>query len=225
MKNRKYSSAFTILELVVTMMVATILIMLATSSIINALPRMHIRGDSWNIYQALVQAKFLTINDNRPYGVAFVKNCNAAHQDCFFVFKDWNGNGIYDDTDNNPLFQCNPADPATGPSCHEDPIVGTGYENSKDTTHQHVPITFLDASDSFVTVFGTNMKGTATIAWVTFTTMGSVSQSSAVNANPNIEIENSKITGGTDKSYHGGVTLNAASGTASRMSIIQQTKI
>ena len=72
MKNSRQTQGFTLIEITVTVMIMAILATLAVAALLNSLPRMRVRSDDWAIYQAITKAKYLSINENVPYGVMFI---------------------------------------------------------------------------------------------------------------------------------------------------------
>jgi len=201
MKNHKHLKAFSLIELSVVMAIIAIMAALAGSTLLRSQPRIRVRGDSWAIYQALTKAKFLSINENRPYGIVFLHQPGASPQDVFFVFRDLNTDQVYDDTTNGPLVQCNPAY-VTG--CLEDPIYGD--------------ITPLSSSIYFRSVLGNDMTGGATkMVVITFTNLGTIAQIGTFAANT-ILLQSSVLYDiAKNISYQGGIKLDMASGTATRL--------
>jgi prepilin-type N-terminal cleavage/methylation domain-containing protein len=202
MKSKRHQTGFTLIEMAVTMMIIMILAGLAASSIVRSQPRYKVRGDTWTIYQAMTKAKFLSINGSRPFGIMFY-HVDVNKPDYFFVFQDWDADGVYDDTDGNLLVQCNPA---TTAGCTEDPIQGA--------------IEPLNASNYFKFAFGAPMNTAGSRAFVTFSPLGNVIQTlgpgdgTAVYIQSYLEFDRS-----THTSYRGGVKVDPASGNASRTSI------
>jgi type II secretory pathway pseudopilin PulG len=185
----------------VVMAIIAILAALAGSTLLRSQPRTRVRGDSWAIYQALTKAKFLTINENRPYGVAFLHQPGANPQDVFFVFRDMNTDQVYDDTDGNPLVQCNPAY-VTG--CAEDPIYGD--------------ITPLSSSIYFRSVLGNDMTvASKKMVFITFTNLGTITQIGTFPANTILLQSTVLYDIAKNTSYQGGIRLDMAAGTATRL--------
>lgn len=198
MKN--HQNGFTLIEMAVTMAIILILSSLAMGSIIKSQPRFRVRGDSWAIYQALNKAKFLSIDTNRPHGVMFYHSGNNQ-PDIFFVFQDWNNNGLYDDADSKPLVQCNPAITS---GCLEDPIVGA--------------LSLLNSSNIFISAFGTSLSAAGSKQFVTFTPLGNVAQ---IGMPSDVLIQSIIMFDRVNRqSYTGGATLDFASGIASRLPIV-----
>jgi prepilin-type N-terminal cleavage/methylation domain-containing protein len=203
MKNLKQLNGFTLIEITVTMMIITILATLAVSTLLQSLPRMRIRSDNWAVYQAVTKAKYLTINENVPYGVMFMHQGGNA-PDVFFIFKDLNTPGVYDDTDGNPLVQCNPQATVGMPfykaGCAEDPIYGDIYQ--------------LNSANYFAKVFDTKLVSPGNKAFITFTNLGSVTQMATIVNNSVLIRNNTIINTSTNTAYSGGVTVDMVSGAA-----------
>ena len=200
MKTQKRQTGFTLIEMAVTMTIILILTSLALGSIVRTQPRYRIRGDAWTVYQALTKAKFLSINGNRSYGVMFY-HVGAHQPDYFFVFQDWDNDGFFDDADNNPLYQCNPA---TTSGCTDDPIAGS--------------VEVLHSSDFFSNVLGMDMAGgTRTMSYITFGPLGNVVQTGGPGY---IYIQSYLAFDQVNKlSYRGGIKVDYASGNASRLGL------
>ena len=122
--------------------------------------------------------------------------------------------GVYDDTDNKPLLQCDPnalppapATPTEGkpyyaPGCKEDPIHGDIY--------------YLNPANYFTQVFDKKLASNGDTAMITFNTMGSVTQMPNLTNNT-VNIRNSKVintVSGKDYSYSGGVSVDLVAGSA-----------
>jgi len=203
MKTKKRQTGFTLIEMVVTMMIMLILASLATGSILRTQPRYRVRGDTWTVYQTLTKAKFLSIDGNRTFGVLFY-HVGTHQPDYFFVFQDWNNDGVFNDTDGNPLNQCNPA---TTSGCLDDPIMGA-YEP-------------LHSSNFFPLVFGVNMTTPGSISYITFGPLGNVRQTPASR---DIYIQSYLLFDRVNNlSYRGGDKVDFASGNASRLPLAPAT--
>jgi prepilin-type N-terminal cleavage/methylation domain-containing protein len=202
MKTKKRQIGFTLIEMTVTMTIVVILASIAIGSIIRSQPRFRVRGDVWNVYQTLTKAKFLSIDGSRSFGVMFYHSgSTTGNPDYFFVFQDWNNNGVYDDTDGNPLRQCNPA---LTSGCLEDPIIGA--------------LEPLHPSDFFRSALGTDFTSAGTRAYLTFGPLGNVVQAIG---DPKIYIQSTlKFDVARNLSYKGGVKVELASGNASKLSLM-----
>ena len=204
MKTKKRQTGFTLIEMAVTMTIMLIMASLAMGSLMRSQPRYRVRGDAWTVYQSLTKAKFLSIDGNRSFGVLFY-HVGTHQPDYFFVFQDWNNNGVFNDTDGNPMVQCNPA---TTSGCNDDPIIGS-FE-------------VLHSSNFFVNVFGVNMTPPGSISYITFGPLGNVMQSAARPSQIYIQ-SYLKFDTVNNLCYQGGVKVNPAAGNSSRLSLAPAT--
>lgn len=204
MKRHNHKRGFTLIELMLVLAIAAILAAMAGSTLLRAMPRMRIRSDSWAIYHAITKAKYLTINENRSFGVALYHPGGALPDSCW-VFKDWDDDELYDDIANGPYRQCNPA---VDTACAEDPIAGS--------------VIPLDATNFYRLVFSTDMSADGAMVIITFTPLGGVRQMGKFGANTVlIQSRSAVIQGGAKYSYQGGIKLDFASGISSLLPTVR----
>ena len=162
--NRK-KLGFTLIEIAVTFAVLAIATALGIGIIFRALPKMRIRGDAWNIHQTLLNAKMTAVAEKVNIGVMFVYRGQyggddiCKDQDCYFIFKDANGDNQYTNLDGRIFHQCEFIDPTKGCTvANEDIIIGR--------------IKKLHSANTFHQIFGTFMNNTGQTAAIYFNALG-----------------------------------------------------
>lgn len=213
MKAKK--EGFTLIEIAVTLAILVIGATLAIGILFRSLPRMRIRGDAWDIHQALLNAKMTAVAEKVNVGVMFVYrgtggNPICAQQDCYFIFKDSDGNNQLTDLDGNIFHQCEFVNPAINCTvADEDLIIGQ--------------IKKLHLANTLFQIFGVNMSAPGHIAWIIFSPLGNA-EWFGTYANPNplsfnggdIQIRTRQpVDKATNRYFVGGVAISRAGGNLS----------
>lgn len=207
---------FTLIEIAVTLAIILIGATLAIGIIFRSLPRIRIRGDAWNIHQALLNAKMTAVAEKVNMGVIFIyrgiyggENL-CQDQDCYFIFKDSDGDNRYTDLDGRMFHQCEFVDPSINCTVgDEDLIIGQ--------------VKKLHLANTFNQIFGVNMNSQGHIAWIIFTPLGNA-EWFGTYANPNplpfgggsVQIRTRQLVDKVNNKYFvGGVAISRVGGNLS----------
>jgi len=224
MKNKKSLHAFTLIELAVVFAIIAIMAGLAVNSLFGSMPRIRLRGDIWDVNQALTNARMRAISENSNFGVAFYRQGTAPNYTYYyFIFRDANSDNSFTDLDGNPLVQCEAiGEIVNGTACTisgEDPIdggrrvdPGTGVVSVTSIVHTLNPVHF------FAEIFGD--KFSTPVRSIVFNSpMGTPNCQGNINCG-DIIIQSSVILDrDLNNSYAGRLRINPATGTVTRIPI------
>jgi len=152
---KKSTSGFTLIEMAVVFAIIAIAASLATVSMIRMMPRIKVRGDAWDVHQALLSAKMQAVGENTNIGVIFFhrgykNDPRCLNADCYVIFKDADGDNKYTDTDGNFL-KFTPG---------EDPLIGA--------------VRRINTNNTFWRVFGIYLSNPGDYVWLIFNSLGNV---------------------------------------------------
>jgi len=214
MKAKK--EGFTLIEIAVTLAILVIGATLAIGIMFRSLPRMRIRGDVWDIHQTLLNAKMTAVAEKVNVGVMFVYrgiyggDRICEEQDCYFIFKDSDGDNRLTDFNGRMFLQCEFIDSSIGCTvANEDIIIGE--------------VKKLHLQNTFNQIFGQIMNQPGHTAWVIFNSLGNA-EWYGIYSSPNVlpfnggEIQvrtRQPVDKSNNKYFVGSVTISRVGGNLS----------